>query len=50
MSPTDPEHGTVVVAETCAGKYAHAAYAGRHTLAAYDPVKVGGTDTGTGPY
>lgn len=50
MPDTAPEPGTVVVAETGSGRYANAVHAGRHTLAADEPVKVGGSDTGPGPY
>ncbi len=42
--------GTVVVAETGAGKLTQIVLDGRHRLAADEPVAVGGDDTGPGPY
>ena len=44
------EPGVVIVEETGAGKFAEHVRAGRHVLAADEPVEVGGTDTGPGPY
>jgi putative redox protein len=44
------EPGLVVVEETGAGKFAERVRAGRHELAADEPVEAGGTDTGPGPY
>lgn len=42
--------GTVVVAETGAGKFSQIVLDGRHRLVADEPVAVGGADTGPGPY
>lgn len=43
--------GTVVVEETGQGKFQNAvSVGGRHVLIADEPVDVGGTDTGPGPY
>ncbi len=42
--------GTVVVAETGAGKFSQIVLDGRHRLSADEPVAVGGADTGPGPY
>ena len=50
MADSAPEPGTVVVEEAGTGTYANIVRAGRHVLAADEPVKVGGTDTGPGPY
>jgi putative redox protein len=44
------EPGTVVVAETGGGRFANVINAGGHTLRADEPVSVGGSDTGPGPY
>ncbi len=50
MPDSASEPGTVVVAESGTGKFANTVNAGRHVLAADEPVKVGGNDTGPGPY
>ncbi len=50
FAPPAVAAGTVVVAETGAGKFAQYVLDGRHTLAADEPVEVGGDDTGPGPY
>jgi putative redox protein len=39
-----------VVRETGNGSFQQEIFAGRHRLIAYEPVSVGGTDTGPGPY
>ncbi|MCF3629242.1 alpha/beta fold hydrolase [Thalassospiraceae bacterium LMO-SO8] len=45
------EAGTVVVEETGQGRFQNAvSVGGRHVLLADEPVDVGGTDTGPGPY
>ncbi len=46
--PAAPESGTVVVADE--GGYARRIQAGPHVLRADEPVHLGGTDTGPGPY
>jgi putative redox protein len=48
LPPAEP--GTVVVAETGASRFAQIINAGGHALRADEPVSVGGTDTGPGPY
>ena len=50
FDPPDVTTGTVVVAETGAGKFAQYVLDGRHQLAADEPVAAGGDDTGPGPY
>ena len=53
---TNAEHlealpdGVVEVTETRAGRFAQRVRAGRHVLAADEPVAVGGDDAGPGPY
>jgi putative redox protein len=42
--------GTVVVAETGAGKFSQYVLDGRHHLVADEPAAVGGDDLGPGPY
>ncbi len=42
--------GRVVVRETRNGSFQQEIFAGRHRLLADEPVSVGGTDTGPGPY
>ncbi|MGJ8584394.1 MAG: bifunctional alpha/beta hydrolase/OsmC family protein [Marinosulfonomonas sp.] len=50
-SSPDSESGTVVVAETGAGKFTNVIVTGSgHTLNADEPVSVGGDDTGPTPY
>ena len=44
------EHGKVVVRETGIGAFQQQVIVGRHRLLADEPVSVGGTDTGPGPY
>lgn len=44
------DHGVVLVAENGQGPYAQSVVAGRHRLRADEPVSVGGTDSGPGPY
>ncbi len=46
----EPAHGAVIVSETGNGKFQNAIRAGRHRLIADEPLAVGGTDTGPGPY
>ena len=46
----DAEAGRVVVRETGNGSFQQEIFAGRHRLIADEPVAVGGTDTGPGPY
>ena len=48
VAPVAPEAGTVVVEDE--GGYARRIRAGAHVLAADEPVHLGGTDTGPGPY
>ncbi len=48
--PPAAADGTVVVAETGESKFAQYALDGRHQLAADEPIAVGGSDTGPGPY
>lgn len=50
FDPPEVAAGTVVVAETGAGKFTQYVLDGRHQLAADEPVAVGGDDTGPGPY
>lgn len=45
-----PPHGTVIAAESGRGTYALDIWAGRHRLAADEPVAAGGTDSGPNPY
>ncbi len=47
--PAPPE-GTVVVRETGEGRFVQDVAMGRHRLRADEPVKVGGDDSGPGPY
>ncbi|MGP1393904.1 MAG: bifunctional alpha/beta hydrolase/OsmC family protein [Inquilinaceae bacterium] len=49
-SALQAEDGAVVVEETRNGAFQQAVAAGRHRLLADEPVSVGGTDTGPGPY
>lgn len=46
----EPAHQSVVVSESGNGKFQNVIQAGRHRLLADEPVDVGGTDTGPGPY
>ena len=46
----DPAPGTVVVTETRQGKFQQAIATGPHRFLADEPVKVGGLDSGPGPY
>lgn len=50
MSEAEVEAGLVLVRETHAGKFQQAIVAGRHHLLADEPVKLGGLDSGPGPY
>jgi uncharacterized OsmC-like protein/alpha-beta hydrolase superfamily lysophospholipase len=54
MTPTvkqdDPAPGTVMVTETGQGKFQQAIAVGPHRFLADEPVKVGGFDSGPGPY
>jgi putative redox protein len=45
-----PPEGVVIVEDTGTGAFAEIVRAGRHVLPADEPVAVGGTDTGPGPY
>ena len=49
-SEADVEAGTVLVRETGAGKFQQEVVSGPHRLLADEPVKVGGLDSGPGPY
>jgi putative redox protein len=44
------EPGTVVVAETGAGRFSQDLFDGRHHLTADEPASAGGNDLGPGPY
>jgi uncharacterized OsmC-like protein/alpha-beta hydrolase superfamily lysophospholipase len=46
----DTEEGTVLVRETGGGKFQQEIVSGPHRLLADEPVKVGGLDSGPGPY
>ncbi len=46
----EAEAGTVLVRETGAGKFQQEIMSGRHRFIADEPVKVGGLDSGPGPY
>ena len=46
----DAPPGTVVVRETGHGKFQQEIISGRHHLTADEPVRVGGNDSGPGPY
>lgn len=46
----EPAHKDVIVSETGVGRFQNIIHAGRHRLMADEPVAVGGTDTGPGPY
>lgn len=55
MSPSDksaalPADGVVVVEDAGWGDFAEIVRAGRHVMAADEPLAVGGADTGPGPY
>lgn len=55
LAPSEEKHagleaGRVVVRETGNGSFQQEIFAGRHRLIADEPVSVGGTDTGPGPY
>lgn len=45
-----PPHGTVIAAESGRGAYAVELWAGRHRLAADEPIAAGGNDSGPNPY
>ena len=49
MTDTDRNSG-VLVRETGAGRFAQEIVSGRHVLAADEPIAVGGSDAGPGPY
>ncbi len=49
MSDANANEGTVVVSGSAAG-FAQEIHAGRHRLAGDEPISVGGTGTGPGPY
>ena len=49
-SETEVETGTVLVRETGGGKFQQEIVSGPHRLLADEPVKVGGLDSGPGPY
>ena len=50
MTAEEVEAGTVLVRETGAGKFQQEIMSGRHRFIADEPVKVGGLDSGPGPY
>ena len=50
MSQAEAEVGTVLVRETRAGKFQQEVLSGPHRFFADEPVKVGGLDSGPGPY
>ena len=51
MSDTGlPPEGVVIVEDSGSGDFAEIVRSGRHVLPADEPVAVGGTDTGPGPY
>ncbi|MBS0583741.1 MAG: OsmC family protein [Proteobacteria bacterium] len=50
FEPPEVATGSIVVAETGAGKFAQYLLDGRHALVADEPADVGGDDTGPGPY
>ena len=45
-----PPEGVVIVEDAGSGDFAEIVRSGRHVLPADEPVAVGGTDTGPGPY
>jgi putative redox protein len=45
-----PPEGVVIVADAGSGDFAEIVRSGQHVLPADEPVAVGGTDTGPGPY
>ncbi len=49
-SPEEVEDGVVEVTETGAGQFANQVRAGKHSLLADEPTRMGGTDTGPSPY
>jgi uncharacterized OsmC-like protein/pimeloyl-ACP methyl ester carboxylesterase len=50
VSEVEVETGTVLVRETHGGKFQQEILTGRHRLYADEPVKLGGLDSGPGPY
>jgi len=48
--PEDPAPGTVIVTETRQGRFQQSVAVGPHRFLADEPVKVGGMDSGPGPY
>jgi putative redox protein len=50
MTPEEIDAGTVLVRETGAGRFQQEIMSGRHRFIADEPVKVGGLDSGPGPY
>ena len=50
MAQTEAETGTVLVRETGGGKFQQEILSGPHRFLADEPVKVGGLDSGPGPY
>jgi uncharacterized OsmC-like protein/alpha/beta superfamily hydrolase len=50
MTEVEVELGTVLVRETHGGKYQEEILSGPHRLLADEPVKLGGLDSGPGPY
>ncbi len=51
MSDTGlPPEGVVIVEDTGSGDFAEIVRSGQHVLPADEPISVGGTDTGPGPY
>src|SRR6516162_6725231 len=45
-----PPEGVVIVEDSGSGDFAEIVRSGHHVLTADEPVAVGGTDTGPGPY
>jgi putative redox protein len=50
MTEAEVEEGLVMVRETHGGKFQQEILTGPHRLLAYEPVKLGGLDSGPGPY
>ena len=50
MTENEVEAGTVLVRETGQGRFQQEIMSGRHRLIADEPARVGGLDSGPGPY